>query len=306
MGGNLVVIGSTNVDLTMRLDHLPRKGETVGNGDFYQAFGGKGAIQAIAAARCGGKVKFISCVGDDDFGRLAIESLKINGVNVDNVFTENGLNTGTALIFTDVQGNNCVGVSSGANESLLPEKIASAGSAFENVEMVLLQCEMPYESIKYVIDASTKYNKKLILNLAPARNIDVSYLSKAHVLVVNEPEAEFLSGFKVNKDSDIEHVAELLLAKGPEHIIITLGARGAYYATSGQNFFVESFSVEAKDSTGAGDIFCGALAVALTEKKSFKEALTFASAAAAISVTRLGAFPSAPRRAEIEELAAKR
>jgi ribokinase len=202
---------------------------------------------------------------------------------------------------TDQQGRNCIGVAPGANDFLLPETIDSAFPAIKDAEMVLLQCEIPHETNKHVIDLCNKLGKKVILNLAPARLMEDAYLSKLHLLVANETEAEFLSGSKVNSPSDIEKVAEKLLAMGPENVIITLGARGSFVATPSEKFFVESYLVDAVDSTGAGDIFCGALAVALTQGKTYKEAVVFATAAAGISVTRLGAQPSAPRKDEIEE-----
>ena len=301
MNQKVVVIGSTNIDITMQLERLPRMGETITNGEIYQAFGGKGANQAVGAARSGGNVIFITCLGNDNFSSLLIDSFKKDNILTNYVVSESGVSTGTALIMTDSQGRNCIGVAPGANDFLLPEAIDNALPAIKEAEMVLLQCEIPHETNKHVIDLCHKLNKKVILNLAPARLIEDSYLSKLHLLVANETEAEFLSGHKVNSPADIEKVADYLLAMGPENVIITLGARGSFVATPKEKFFVESYLVDAVDSTGAGDIFCKALAVALTQGKGFKESVIFATAAAGISVTRLGAQPSAPRKIEIED-----
>lgn len=301
MNRKVVVIGSTNVDMTIQLDHLPRLGETVTNGEFYQAFGGKGAVQAVGAARSGGNVIFVTCLGSDNYASLLLESFKKDNILTDYIITESGVGTGTALIMTDSQGRNCIGVAPGANDFLLPESIDSAFPAIKDAEMVLLQCEIPHETNKHVIDLCHKLGKKVILNLAPARIVEDSYLAKLHLLVANETEAEILSGNKVHSPADIEKVAEKLLSMGPENVIITLGARGSFVATKDAKFFVESYLVDAVDSTGAGDIFCGALAVALTQGKNYREAVTFATAAAGISVTRLGALPSAPRKEEIED-----
>jgi ribokinase len=301
MKGKVVVIGSTNVDITMQLDHLPRLGETVTNGEYYQAFGGKGANQAVGAARSGGNVSFVTCLGDDNFASLLLESFIKDNIQTKYVFVESGVSTGTALIMTDTQGRNCIGVAPGANDNLLPLLVDKAMEAIKEADIVLLQCEIPHETNKHVIDICNRLEKKVILNLAPGRIIEDAYLAKLHLLVVNETEAEFLSGIKVGSHADIEKAADRLLNKGPENVIITLGARGSFMATHEKKCFVESYIVDAVDSTGAGDVFCGALAVALTEKKPYEKAVEFATAAAAICVTRLGAQPSAPRRLEIDE-----
>lgn len=305
MDKKVVVIGSTNVDLTMQLEHIPRMGETVTGGEYYQAFGGKGANQAVGASRAGGSVYFVSCLGDDNFSPILIESFIKDSIQTNYVFIESGTSTGTALIMTDSQGHNCIGVAAGANDNLLPALVDKAKQAIQESAMVLLQCEIPHETNKYIIDLCYKLGKKTILNLAPARQIEDAYLSKLYLLVVNETEAEFLSGHKVASMSDIEKAADLLLSKGPKNVIITLGARGSFVACEGKQYFIDSYIVDAVDTTGAGDIYCGALAVALTEGKDFKSAVKFATASAALCVTRLGAQPSAPRRIEIEEFLEK-
>jgi len=305
MNKKIVVIGSTNIDMTMQLEHLPKLGETVTNGEYYQAFGGKGANQAVGAARSGGSVNFVTCLGNDNFSPILLESFIKDNINTNYIFIESGISTGTALIMTDLQGRNCIGVAPGANDNLTSALVDKALPAIKEAELVLIQCEIPHETNKHVIDLSHKLGKKTILNLAPARTIEDAYLAKIYLLIVNESEAEFLSGDKVSSTRDIKKAADALLAKGPKNVIITLGARGSYLAAEGKHYFTESFLVDAVDSTGAGDVFCGALAVALSENKNFQDAVKFATAAAAICVTRLGAQPSAPRRDEIDEFLSK-
>jgi ribokinase len=306
MKGKVVVIGSTNVDITMQLDHLPKMGETVTNGEYYQAFGGKGANQAVGAARSGGLVHFVTCLGDDNFSPILIESFIKDNIQTKFVFVETGTSTGTALIMTDSQGRNCIGVAPGANECLTPALVDKAIQAISEADMVMLQCEVPHETNKHVIDLCHKHGKKAMMNLAPARPVEDAYLSKLYLLVVNENEAEKFSGYKVASNADIERAADSILKKGPKNVIITLGARGSYAACEDQRFFVEGHIVDAIDSTGAGDVFCSSLAVALTEGKNMESAVKFATAAAAISVTRLGAQPSSPRRDEIDDFIAKK
>jgi len=300
MARKIVVVGSSNVDLIMKMDHLPRLGETVTNAIFLQTFGGKGANTAVGTARAGGEVYFVTCVGDDSYGHQSIENLSRLGVHLDGVFTEQQVASGTALIMVDSQGQNYLSVAPGANYRLSPQHIDRAAELIHSAEMVLLQYEILPETLKYVIDLASRAEKKILLNLAPARPLEDEYLAKLSVLVVNETEAEFLCGFPVDTADHIHHAAESLLAKGPGLVIITLGAQGAYFATQELRMHAPGFKVKAVDSTAAGDIFCGSLAVALVEGKSVLESVRFANAAAAISVTRLGAQPSAPGRHEIE------
>ena len=301
MNKKIVVIGSTNLDITMQLDHLPKMGETVTNGEYYQAFGGKGANQAVGAARCGGNVQFVTCLGDDNFSSILLESFIKDNIQTNYVFIETGVTTGSALIMTDSQGHNCIGVASGANENLSPSLIDKALPSIKDAEIILLQCEIPHQTNEYIINLGQKLNKKVILNLAPARPIDDSLLAKLYLLVVNETEAEFISGRKVSNSAGIEKAADAILRKGLKNLIITLGERGSYVACEGKRYLVQAPKVESVDTTAAGDVYCGALAVALNERKSFENAVKFATAAASICVTRLGAQPSAPKRIEIDE-----
>jgi len=301
MKNRIVVIGSSNVDLLMKMDHLPEKGETVTDANFLQVYGGKGANQAVAAARAGGNVSFVNCVGEDAYTPRMVQNYKEDGIDTRFVFSVKGMASGHALIMIDEKGMNYLSVAPGANYSLTPEKIDEALPVINEAAILVMQYEIPEETIKYVIDLAEEKNIPVLWNVAPARAFDFSYIPKVNVLVLNEVEAGFLAEMPVENQADAEKAAEILIAKGVEKVIITLGSQGAFVVTKDEKVNVQAYKVDAIDSTAAGDTFCGSLAVALVEGKSLKESLQFANAAAAISVTRLGAQPSAPTRDEIEE-----
>jgi len=300
----IVVIGSSNVDMIIQLKNLPKPGETITGGTFSQAFGGKGANQAVGAARASDKsisVSFITCLGEDDHARLFIESLTKDNLNVDFAFREKGFNTGTALIMVDESGTNCIGVAPGANFQLHPEHIDQSVELMKEAAYIILQMEIPVETTKYILDTAAKLNCKVILNVAPAIPIEDSYLEKLEILIVNETEASEMTGIVTDTDENIQKAAEVLRRKGAKSVIITLGSAGSYVNDGKTKEFVKAYQVKAIDTTAAGDTYCGALAVALTEGKTIVEAIKFASAASALSVTRLGAQPSVPWRNEIDK-----
>jgi len=303
MTGKVVVVGSSNVDLLMKMPRLPRVGETVTDCAFAQAFGGKGANQAVGAARARGAVVFVSCVGDDGYGGQVIESLRQDGIDTRFVSRERGVATGTALIMVGGEGHNYLAVAPGANYRLTPAHVDRAREAIEGAAIVMGQCEIRPEALDHVIALGAGIGKPVMLNLAPARPVTAASLARLAYLSVNETEAEFLTGLTVATERDVEAAAEALLAKGPKTIVLTLGARGAYVAGAGvSGTLVPGFAVEAVDTTAAGDVHCGAFAVALVEGRPLLEAARFANAAAALSATKLGAQPSAPNREDIEAL----
>jgi ribokinase len=302
----VAVVGSSNIDLIMKMERLPRPGETVTEAEFAQVFGGKGANQAVAAARAGGDVTFVSCVGDDAYGGQVIENLRADGIDTRHVFPEEGVASGTALIMIDAGGENCISVAPGANYRLTPAHVDRARDVIEAASVVVAQCEIPAETLEHVIDLGARLGKRVMLNLAPARPLGDASLAKLGALAVNETEAEFLSGLPVKTDAEVEAAAEALRARGPKVVILTLGGKGAWVAAEGHRGLVPGFEVKAVDTTAAGDVHCGALAVALVEGRALLEAVGFANAAAALSVTKLGAQPSAPARAEIDALLASR
>jgi len=302
VAGRVAVVGSSNIDLVMKMPRLPRVGETVTDATFVQAFGGKGANQAVGAARAGGDVSFVGCVGDDAYGQQVRGALAADGIDTRFVFTAPGVASGTALILVGAGGENYISVAPGANGRLTPGHVDRAREAIESAAIVVTQCEIPEETLEHVVGLAADLGKPVLLNLAPARPLGRAALAKLAWLAVNETEAEFLTGRKVAGDRDVEDAAAALLASGPRGVVLTLGARGAYVAAEGVRALVPGFAVEAVDTTAAGDVHCGALAVALVEGRSVPEAVRFANAAAALSVTRLGAQPSAPRREDIETL----
>jgi ribokinase len=306
MGGSILVVGSANVDLVMKMPRLPRPGETVTGATFAQVFGGKGANQAVAAARAGGRVAFVACVGDDAYGPQVKSSLAADGIDTQSLFVERGTATGTALIMVGAKGENCISVAAGANGRLVPERVEQARGAIAEAACVVTQCEVPAETVDHVVAVASAMGKPVILNLAPARPVSDATLARLACLTVNETEAEFLTGRPVETEGDVAVAAAALRARGPRAVVLTLGARGAYVEADGVGALVPAFAVAAVDTTSAGDVHCGALAVALVERRSLADAVRFANASAALSVTRLGAQPSAPRRAEIEALLARR
>ena len=300
MNRKIVVIGSSNVDLLMKMDHLPEKGETVTDAVFMQVYGVKGANQAVAAARAGGNVAFVNCVGEDAYTPQMVQNYKNDGIDTRFVFQEKDIASGHALIMIGGEGMNYLSVAPGANYKLTPQKIDEALPVFDEAAMIVMQYEIQEETIKYVIDLANRKNIPVLWNCAPARDFDLSYIPKINILVLNEVEAGFLAELTVETEADAEKAAQKLVDSGVEKVIITLGSKGAFVVTKTEKVSVPAFKVEAVDTTAAGDTFCGAFAVALVEGKSLKEALQFASAAAAISVTRMGAQPSAPTRIEID------
>jgi ribokinase len=295
----IVVIGSSNVDLIMKMDHLPEKGETVTDATFMQVYGGKGANQAVAAARAGGSVAFVNCVGEDAYTPQMVQNFIDDGIDTRFIFRETGVASGHALVMIGNEGNNYLSVAPGANYRLSPEKIETAMPVIDEASIIVMQYEIPAETIKYVLDLARHKKIPVIWNFAPARNFELSHLSGISTLIVNEVEAGFLAQMSVNNEADAYKAARLLVQKGIDKVIITMGAKGAFAITPTEKVQVPAFHVNAVDTTSAGDTFCGSFAVAITEGKSLKQALHFASAAAAISVTKMGAQPSAPFRSEI-------
>ncbi|MGB3848716.1 MAG: ribokinase [Tunicatimonas sp.] len=303
MQDKIVVIGSSNVDLIMKMERLPERGETITDADFVQTYGGKGANQAVAAARAGGQVTFVNCVGDDAYTPPMVQNFRDDGIDTRYVFSESGIASGHALVMIGEGGNNYLSVAPGANYRLTPDKLASeAPEVLDDAAMVLMQYEIPADTIRYVLEEADRRGIPVLWNFAPARSFDLSYLARVHTLVVNEVEAEFLSGEAVRSADDAERAAQQLRQQGVQQVIVTLGERGAYFVGEQEAFYTPALAVDQVDTTAAGDTFCGALAVALTEQQSLPDAVRFACAAAALAVTRLGAQPSIPQRTAVEEL----
>jgi len=302
----IVVIGSSNSDLIIRVPRIPRPGETLLGGTFMSAAGGKGANQAVGAARAGGKVAFIGRVGRDAFGDQAIASLRRDGVDVSRVFRDKLAPSGVALIFVARDGENSIAVAGGSNAKLSSADVRSAAGLIRSAALLIAQLETPLATVAAAARAAVRAGVQIILNPAPARPLPNSLLKLISILTPNETEAEILTGVKVTDNAAAAKACEKLRSRGVGTVILTMGARGAYLADADGQGLVPGFKVKALDSTAAGDIFNGALGVALAERKSLGDAVRFANAAAALSVTRLGAQPSAPVRAEIERFLRRR
>ncbi len=304
MAGKIVVAGSSNTDMILQMDHIPRPGETILGGQFSMAAGGKGANQAVAAARAGGQVTFLARVGADMFGRQAVEGFRRDGIDVRYVLEDDQAPSGVALIFVAANGENSIGVASGANLCLSPADVQQAASAIQDASALVMQLETPLETVRAAAQIAAAKRVPVILNPAPAQPLDDALLALVTVLTPNESEAELLAGVPVTDVAAAARAAEVLRSRGVAQVIITLGARGAWVASTAFQGLVPAFPVQPVDTTAAGDVFNGALAVAMSEQRPLEQAVRFACAAAALSVTKLGAQPSAPPRAEIERLLA--
>jgi len=298
---SIVVVGSSNTDMIIRVPRIPRAGETLLGGEFLTAAGGKGANQAVGAARAGGKVAFIARVGRDAFGDQAIAGLLRDGIDVSRVFRDKLTPSGVALIFVAQDGENSIAVAGGANAKLSPSDVKKAAGVIRSAGLLVAQLETPLATVTAAVELAVKAGVPVILNPAPARPLPNSLLERISILTPNETEAELLTGIKVTDAAAAAKACSKLRSRGVGIVILTLGERGAFLADANGRRLVPGFKVKTVDSTAAGDIFNGALSVALAEGKAVFDAVGFANAAAALSVTRLGAQPSAPSRADIEK-----
>jgi ribokinase len=299
----IVVVGSSNTDMIIKMDRIPKPGETIIGGDFFMAAGGKGANQAVAAARLGGDVTFVAKVGTDMFGKQAIENFKQEGIDTDFVVEDPENPSGVALIFVDQKGENSIAVASGANSSLTVQEVTAAQRRLEESDVLLLQLETPLDTIRYAARMAAEKGMMVILNPAPARELDDELLSFLTVLTPNETETELLTGIKVEDEDSGRAAAQVLRSRGVTNVVITLGSEGSLIVTDDRSVKVPTKKVEAMDTTAAGDCFNGALACALAEGKSLDDAALFANLAGALSATKMGAQPSMPTLAELQEFA---
>jgi ribokinase len=298
----IVVVGSCNTDMVIKADRLPVPGETILGGTFLMNPGGKGANQAVAATRMGAQVTFISKTGNDVFGKQSIMLYKSEKINTDYVFSDPGLPSGVALITVDANGENCIVVASGANASLSPDDINKALDEIESADLVLMQLEIPIETVEYVAEIANKKGIRVILNPAPARSLSDKLLKCLYIIVPNKTEAEILSGIKVTDYESARQAADIISARGVANVIITLGSQGALIKEGADYHYVNAHTVEAVDTTAAGDSFCGSFCVGLVEDRSILDSVKLAAKAAALTVTRMGAQSSIPYRSELSSL----
>lgn len=294
----VVVIGSSNIDMVAQVNHLPVSGETVGDACFMQSFGGKGANQAVAAARLGGSVTFVTSLGNDMYASILREQFKEEGIVTDYIIDDSDNPTGTALIFVADSGENCIAVAPGANYSLLPAAIERFSKVIDEADIIVMQAEIPYDTIKKIALTASQKGKKVLFNPAPACHIDPELMKAIDILVVNELEAAFISEIPYT-GNNLEAISGKLIEKGSHNVVITLGSQGVYMKNNLETIHVPGFKVNAIDTIAAGDTFCGALAVICAQKEIDYEALRFSNAAAAIAVTRSGAQPSIPTLNEV-------
>lgn len=288
----IVVIGSVNIDFSLTIDKLPSKGETVFGRDFRLSFGGKGANQAVAAARLGGDVSLVAKAGDDVLGKEAVENLRRANVDVAHVRLSKGSPTGAAAIYIESSGDNRIVVVKGANDLLSVHDIESAVDIIKGAAWVVIQLEIPIETVKEAIDIAYEYSARLILNPAPAQMLEGETLSKVALFVPNEIEASHFFGKQVSSLQEAEECALFLVRLGVENAVITLGHRGLMFANRSGASYIPGVKVEAVDATGAGDAFVGSLAHFLTQGFAIEQALYLANHYAALSVKKFGAQSS--------------
>jgi len=294
----IFVIGSSNTDMVVKTERLPLPGETRLGGTFFMNAGGKGANQAVAAARLGGRVTLVTKLGNDIFGKQTLEGFKKENIDTRYVFFDESVASGTALIIVDKEGENSIVVAPGANANLLPadiQKVKNIGEA----AVLLMQLEIPMETIAFVADLAKSNHQKLIINPAPAQKLEDEFLNGLFLITPNETEAFLLTGIQVVDRETASAAASVFLNKGVQHVIITMGRQGVYFQNNNLKLKVAAPFVKAIDTTAAGDVFCGALTVAVTEMMDWEPAIQFAVHAASISVTRMGAQSAAPYRKEI-------
>jgi ribokinase len=296
---SILVVGSSNTDMVIKADHFPSPGETILGGNFFMFPGGKGANQAVAAARLGGKVTLVAKTGNDIFGKQAVQQFRKEGINTEFIFSDQNYPSGVALITIDQKGENTIVVAQGANGALSAKDVQQAEKEIEDTELVLIQLEIPMDAVEHAVALAATHKKKVILNPAPAQKLSDDLLKQLFLVTPNESEAEILLGMKIDSIESIELAAKKLFEKGVANVVITLGADGAYLYNKDGGKHISSAKVIPIDTTAAGDVFNGALAVAIAENNSLTDAIAFANTAAAISVTRMGAQASAPYRNEL-------
>ncbi len=298
---SILVIGSSNTDLTIHTEKMPRPGETVlGNGFIVNA-GGKGANQAVGAARLGTEVTFSCMIGDDQYGKDSSERFRMEGIDTSYVFVNRSSPSGVALITIDGNGENCIVVAGGANGQFSPEDVDRIDN-FSTHSIVLSQLEIPLETVIHIGHLARRHKIPFVLNPAPAQKLPPELLGNIDIITPNETEAEILTGIKVTCEESAEKAAQSLCKSGVKTVIITMGSKGAFLYENGKGIMTRAFKAEAVDTTAAGDIFNGALCAALSEGRPTADAVKFAAAASAIAVTRHGAQSSAPYRNEVENI----
>jgi ribokinase len=296
----IVVIGSSNTDLIAKVERFPLAGETVTGKFFMQAMGGKGANQALAAHRSGGDVKFVTCWGSDSNGKSMLPYYAQQGLDVSLALQVEDTPTGNAIILVNEEGENVIVITPGANHQLTREYISGLSAEIAKASMIMLQMEIPFDSVTGACELAKRHNIPVLLNVAPARKIDEALVRMVEILVVNETEIETITDQRIDAAGE-EAAMDKLLLMGAKTVILTLGKRGCMVKNKTIHHYIPAFEVDTVDSTAAGDTFCGALAAQLSKGLDLVEAIKFATAAAAICVTRIGAQPSIPMESDVRQ-----
>lgn len=296
---SICVIGSLNMDLVVKVEDRPKGGQTVIGGEFKEVPGGKGANQAVAMARLGGKVNMIGKVGKDGFGETLLNALKNDNVNTEYINKED-IATGVAMITVDKNAENSIVVAPGANFKVDKNYIDTNIKGIEMSDIVVLQLETPLDTINYALKKSKELGKYTILNPAPAVKLDDEIIANVDLLTPNETELEILSGIEIKNEDDILRAAKVMIEKGVKELIVTLGSKGSLYINKEKSMFKNAYKVKAIDTTAAGDSYTGALAVAFANGKNIEEAMDFASKVGALSVQKEGAQSSLPTIEDVE------
>lgn len=290
----IVVIGSLNMDLVANVQSMPKVGETVSGSDFYQIPGGKGANQAVAIGRLGGKVNMIGKVGDDGFGEILLDGLKEDKIHTDGLDIEKNTATGVALITVNQEGNNSIVVVPGANGNVSCDDIEKNIEIIEKSQITVFQLEIPLQTVKYALNRAKELGKYTILNPAPAKKLDDDMIKNIDLLIPNETELEVLSGIEIKEKDDFIKAAKMLVEKGVKELIVTMGEKGSLYVSRDCIKKFDAYKVNVVDTTAAGDSFIGAISVMLSKKEKIEDAIKFASKVGSITVTKKGAQSSLP------------
>jgi len=300
--GLIVNVGSINMDLIIRSPRIPKPGETIIGSSFLTAPGGKGANQSVAAARAGGRVYHVGRVGKDEFGGVLLSKMSADNVNCGNILVDKKHATGVALIVVEDSGENSIVVASGANMQVSPKDVDNLKDLISSAEVLLLQLEIPIDTVVLAASIAHQSGCRVVLNPAPAQSLPPELLQNVDILIPNESETNMLTGLPVDAQTQLESAALKLLDSGIATIIITLGERGAQLIQRDRSTLIPPFEVNPVDTTAAGDAFVGAFAAALAGGESMEQAVLWGNAAGALAATKLGAQPSLPRREELNRM----
>jgi ribokinase len=299
----IIVIGSCNTDMVIRTQKMPQPGETVLGGEFMINQGGKGANQAVAVAKLGGNTMFVGKVGNDIFGNRTVELLSKVGIDTSQVTVSTDKPSGVALINVDASGENAIAVASGANGALSCADIDAIESEIADAALIIMQLEIPIDTVEHAATIAKKHGVLVVLNPAPAPTTPLppTLLSNVDIIIPNKTEAEKISGVEITDDASAEDAIKVIHGMGVTTVIFTLGSKGALLNVDGNSTLIPSYKVKAVDTTAAGDTFCGALCVAISEGKTLLDAVKFANRAASVTITRMGAQQSIPFRDELPD-----